>query len=336
MTTEQNQASCTADPGSTQGRSTAVIVSGAGRSGTSATTRGIQALGVDLGSKLRPAGGKNPTGFFEDQDVLALTKRLKRLLGIHGGSLRLIADSEWDSSQMQDLRAQAVTVLGKRFGGSPLWGFKHGRTLRLLSFWEPVFAQLELDVCYVIALRNPLSVAHSRAQINPERGRPAWNGLEWLVNVIPYFERLRGQRFAVVDFDSLLAEPAIQLRRVAHELALPVGVEQELAIEQYAQDFLRPGKPLSRYTLDDLDTDPRVPPLVSQAYRLLYRLAQGKLARDDPAFWQELAQIDTSVADLGPLLDEFDYMRRRQNRALWNPASPVQALGQVWRDYRSR
>jgi hypothetical protein len=42
---------------------TAVVVLGAGRSGTSAATRGLQALGVDLGDRLRPGGGKNPTGF---------------------------------------------------------------------------------------------------------------------------------------------------------------------------------------------------------------------------------------------------------------------------------
>ena len=45
----------------------AVVVLGAGRSGTSAITRALQAIGVDLGDDLRPGGGKNPTGFFEDQ-----------------------------------------------------------------------------------------------------------------------------------------------------------------------------------------------------------------------------------------------------------------------------
>ena len=69
-------------------RSTVVPVLGAGRSGTSAITRGLAALGVDLGDRLRRPGGKNPTGFFEDNDVLAISKRLKRALGIRGHSVR--------------------------------------------------------------------------------------------------------------------------------------------------------------------------------------------------------------------------------------------------------
>ena len=42
----------------------AIVIVGVGRSGTSAITRGVQALGVELGGHLRPGGGKNPTGFF--------------------------------------------------------------------------------------------------------------------------------------------------------------------------------------------------------------------------------------------------------------------------------
>jgi hypothetical protein len=71
-----------------------VVVVGVGRSGTSAITRGVQALGVELGDRLRPAGGKNPTGFFEDQHLLAINQRLKRLLRIRGDSVRLIESGE--------------------------------------------------------------------------------------------------------------------------------------------------------------------------------------------------------------------------------------------------
>ena len=141
-------------------RPCAVVVLGAGRSGTSAVTRGLAALGVDLGDRLRRGWGKNPTGFFEDRDILALNQRLKRALDIRGDSVRLIDDAAWDAPALTALRAEAVECLRARFGGNPLWGYKYGRTLRFLPFWEAVHEALDLDVRYVLALRERLPVAN--------------------------------------------------------------------------------------------------------------------------------------------------------------------------------
>ena len=85
-----------------------VTVLGAGRSGTSAIARAVMALGVDFGDDLRPGGGKNPTGFFEDQALLALNKRLKRALAIRGDSVRLIEPAEWESPEVRALRTEAA------------------------------------------------------------------------------------------------------------------------------------------------------------------------------------------------------------------------------------
>jgi hypothetical protein len=47
------------------------LVLGMARSGTSAITRGLNALGIDLGNKLTPANEKwNPKGFWEDNEVV--------------------------------------------------------------------------------------------------------------------------------------------------------------------------------------------------------------------------------------------------------------------------
>ena len=43
---------------------------GTARSGTSVIARGLSALGIDLRDKLIPASKVNPTGFFEDLDIV--------------------------------------------------------------------------------------------------------------------------------------------------------------------------------------------------------------------------------------------------------------------------
>ena len=313
---------------------TAVVILGAGRSGTSAITRGLQALGVDLGPRLRRGRGKNPTGFFEDRDLLGLTRRLKRVLGIRGDSVALIEPAAWRTPAVEALSREAVAVIARRFGEVPLWGFKHGRTLRLLPFWEGVFRALELDVRYLLALRNPISVARSRGALDPRRGSQEKSDLEWLVNVVPHARMMAARPFVAVDYDRVMADPRGQLRRIATRLDLPLDPAAEGAIERYASTFLQTGRRHSRFTLDDLEGSATVNPLVRDAYRWLDGLAGDAIAADDATLWRDWARIEAAVAALAPLLRHIDAVEAELRRARRNPAGPLQAVPHLWRQLR--
>ena len=61
-----------------------IVVLGMHRSGTSAITRGLMVLGVELGDHLMPpAPNDNDKGFFEDIDVNAINVELYRSLENH-------------------------------------------------------------------------------------------------------------------------------------------------------------------------------------------------------------------------------------------------------------
>ncbi|MFP6730775.1 MAG: hypothetical protein VCD50_11515 [Alphaproteobacteria bacterium] len=308
-------------------RSIAVVVLGAGRSGTSAATRGLAAVGVDLGDRLRAGWGKNPTGFFEDRDILALNQRLKRILGVRGDSVRLIEPEEWDRPEVVAHRAEAVDTLKRRFGGSPLWGYKYGRTLRFLPFWEAVHEALDLDVRYLLALRNPLSVAASRGKLDSRRGRQQKSDLEWLVNIVPYFRRARTRPLVAVDFDSLLAAPEVQLARITEQLALPPADPAEIAA--YAQAFLRPGMRHSRFTADDLEG--AADPLVYDAYRWLHGLASDALTRDDETLWQDWARIEGALDAMRGALNQLDHVEDELRAAKRHPLGALQSIPPLWR-----
>ena len=311
----------------------AVVVVGVGRSGTSAITRGVQALGVELGERLRPPGGKNPTGFFEDQHLLAINKRLKRLLRIRGDSVRLIGSEEWQAAAVRALQREAVETVRRDFGAYPLWGYKYARTLRLLPFWREVFATLRLDVRYVVALRNPLSVARSRARLDPRRGTQEQSDLEWLVNVVPYFRDLRERPFVVVDYDLMLGHPAEQLRRTATVLGLPLSLHADAAIDAYAAQFLQPGMRHSVFTPRDLDGE-RVNTVTRAAYLWLRGLAAGEADPADPEYWRRWEAIEAQLAAMAPVLRHVDRVRADLRRAEWNPFGPVQAAARAWRRFR--
>lgn len=312
----------------------AIVIVGAGRSGTSAITRGVQALGVELGDHLRAGSGKNPTGFFEDERLLRINKRLKRLLRIRGDSVRLIEPDEWRRPAVRALQEEAIETVRSGFGRYPLWGYKYARTLRLLPFWSEVFEALHLDVRYVVALRSPLSVARSRAKLDPRRGTQEQSDLEWLVNVVPYFAELRSRPFVVVDYDLVVEQPARQLERVAAILGLPISAQTEAAIQAYASQFLRPGMRHTVFTDRDVHDDPRVNELTRDAYLWLRRLAADEGGANDPQLWERWAEIERRLAAMAPVLRHLDRVQRDLRRAQWDPFSSLRAAAEAWRRWR--
>ena len=317
-------------------RNTAVVVLGAGRSGTSALTRGMQALGVNLGNRLRRGRGKNPTGFFEDRDLLSINKRVKRALGITGESVRLIPPSQWDSPQVQRLRRRAVKTIERRFGTSPLWGFKYARTLRMLPFWEAVFRELDLEVRYVMALRNPLSVARSRAQLDRRRGVQVKSDLEWLVNVVPYFRTAAQRGLVVVDYDAVITSPIAELERVARSLRIELTPQTEAAIKSFATDFLVLGMRHSQFGIEDLEGSHDIDPLVRDAYRRLHQLAYDEITTDSELLWKDWQRIEQGLAARAPVLEYIDTLLDDLRRAKRDPRGPFQALPEVLRYLRGR
>ncbi|MFU8816486.1 MAG: sulfotransferase family protein, partial [Pseudomonadales bacterium] len=282
----------------------AVVVLTSARSGSSVTTHALQVLGVDLGDRLRKAAGKNPKGFFEDSEIIALSRRLRKHL-IGGRRLALVPDARWQHPRVAALEDEAVTLLRRRFGESPIWGFKTGRTLRFLPFWERVLERCGVETQYVVALRNPMASATSRREARQARFLDqdpgvALNVFQWLVEIVPYFERLRGRPFVVVEFDQLTAHPRAQLERLAQRLQLTTAAD---AYADFAGTFLDDGLRHQRHDVAHLDTSPLVHPLARDAYHWLHAFACDTLTADDAAVWADWSRIRQELLALAPLLN---------------------------------
>jgi len=298
-------------------RQRAVFIIGAGRSGTSTIARGVAALGVDLGERFKAATRKNPTGFFEHAELLAISKQVRRTIDIRADSVRLIAPESLQGARLEPMRLRARQVIRRDFARSPIWGFKYGRTLRILPFWNPLLESLQVDASFVIALRNPLSVARSRAKLDPRRGRQA---------VSDFLRLTRGLPLAVVDYDLLMDAPVEQLQRLGGLLQLPAGYARAVDIDAYATGFLRPGMRHTCFTDADLECSTGVNPLVRDAYRLLYRLASGEWSADDAVFWEAWSAIEAGLHILAPALELLDACESERRRAMMNPLGSLQAL----------
>lgn len=310
------------------------VVIGAGRSGTSAITRALAAVGYDLGNRLKPGGlRKNPKGFFEDETLLGITQQVHRVVGLHptGRHVRLIPDAAWSNPALKPLQQQAQEQLGAYLAQAPCFAFKAGGLLRIFPFWQQVFASLHIEPGYVMALRNPLNVAQSRSRLDTLRGQQTKSDLEWVVGNLAYLTLLRGYPLVVVDYDLMMHAPRVQCQRLSQQLGWEAPDAQ--AIADYADTFLTKELYHHRADLEHLAQNGQLLPLARDAYVLLRQVAEDTMASQEDSFWEALAPLHRELVRLGPLLDQVDQLEERLRQrhgglsGLWATLRP-RLLGQ--------
>jgi hypothetical protein len=272
--------------------SRAVVIVGMHRSGTSALARGMKALSVDLGDNFFDLTPDNPTGYWEDQTLVALSQRVLEELQLKWDDTSLIARDRFQHYRIRLQRLKAVHYLKAAFLTRPLWGFKDPRSIRLLPFWLDALRDCSADDAYVLAIRHPRSVAASlfrRQEIQLPKAQRLW-----LVHNVPFLHELRDKPMVVVDYDLLIEQPREQLERIARRLALPLDEVARREIECFAGDFLDEGLRHTDSSKQDFDTATAVGSLGQSAYLLLHDLATDR-AEPGPRFWSAWTEIQRQL-----------------------------------------
>ena len=286
-----------------------IVVLGMHRSGTSAITRAVVATGAAVGENLLAPAQDNPRGYWEDRDFVNFNERLLGVLGASYDSLFLLPEGFEQDSQIQALELEAVVMLRSKLEQADLFAIKDPRTCRLLPFWQRVFEHLQVDVDYVIVVRNPLSVAQSLKRRDGFVERKSY--WLWLQHCIGAASATEGRKRVFVEYDRLMADPEQELGRLCAALGL---MQNRAAVAEYIDNFLSPELRHTRFEAGDLVIAPLVPEEVRLAYGVLSQ-ACGRQVPDDlgalPGSWTELAR---RLAAQRPLLDfvhEYDQLNGR-------------------------
>ena len=299
-----------------------IVVLGMHRSGTSALTRGLQTLGVELGNNLMPAfEGNNSKGFWEDLEITAINEALLAQCGHSWHSLGDFSQIDWPSLVAGTQGLRAIGYLAQQIERHSIFGLKDPRMARLLPFWKLIFQHLGVTPIFLIASRNPISVAQSlekRDGLRAERSH-----LLWLEHCLPSLLETRSDKRLVINYDRLLSNPREQLLRIARLS----GLEEPSAanLTEYADRFLDEQLRHSQFMIEDLPLDQRMLGETHRLFELLEQLATDELTLDDPittAQLDGLAQQLNSHAPLRTLLSE-------QDRALAQWQSTTEQLQQV-------
>jgi hypothetical protein len=276
-----------------------VVVLGMHRSGTSAVARALKVLGIELGDRLLPAQGDNPSGFWEDGDIVSTNDQLLALVDERWDTLEPAIVSRVFAAVTPEGRRRARDLLSEKISAEAWLGLKDPRMSRLLPFWQEIFDGLQLDTSYVVVVRHPLSVANSLAS---RHGMPvAQSLLLWLLHTLEALLATSGQVRLVVDFDRLMERPQEQVMRIAAGLNLGHQLNVD-ALESYRHDFLSEELRHTRFELADLVADDSVLPSIVKLYSLLQRVAADEASLNQDASLRVLADAQREMQIVSPVL----------------------------------
>ena len=249
-------------------KSRLIVVLGMHRSGTSAVTRALQVMNVNLGDRLMPAAEDNSSkGFFEDIDICALNVKILKALEIEWFSLASVEAHDLETLRKKGYFLLAVELLKSKRARFPIFAFKDPRVAKLLPFWHAVFQHCGFDVSYVVTVRHPRSVAKSLAKrdgFDLDQGYLLW--LDHMIKIISFSQE---SPCVYVDYDRLIQTPDTQLKRMSTALRLKLDAVE---VKSFKTEFLDPSLRHTVFTRDDLDIDASCLPLVREIYSALVGL----------------------------------------------------------------
>jgi hypothetical protein len=189
------------------------LVLGMHRSGTSALTRALAALGPDLPAHTMPGDEHNEAGYFESWPIAVLNDQWLRA-----------AHSAWDDpfafpleplpeAVNADWIRKASELFDEEFGDAPRPLLKDPRISLLAPAWFELFDRRGIAVRNVVSMRRPLAVAKSlqrRDGFALERGV-----LIWISYMLAAERHSRDRPRIFVSYEQLLEDWRAQALRVA-------------------------------------------------------------------------------------------------------------------------
>ena len=288
----------------------AVVVLGMHRSGTSALAGMLGLAGLAMPRTLLAPSSGNERGLWESESVKSFNEDVLRDLATTWHGVEDISFSSLGRRKIGQVRKLAEEIVISEFGESVSFVVKDPRMCRLLSVWQPVFADLGARASYPLILRNPLEVAQSLSQRNgfdPEYGM-----LLWARYLLDAELGTRGSPRVFVTYDQLLDDWQSVLGRIGSSLEIPIdpGSIDVGNVDDFLSSDLRHHRIADEQVFIELAKIPQV----SETYRVLLSWADGK--SESAADFETLDRIRAELNRTGSLVSDLVERARLDRKRL--------------------
>jgi hypothetical protein len=252
--------------------STAILVAGMHRSGTSATTGALSMCGVALGSSLIPAAEDNPKGYWESVDAVAIHDELLHALDRSWDDVRALPTG-WETSDPAIAATAAIEELVRReFANEPLWAIKDPRICRFMPLWTSVLQKLGIEVVALFVVRRPSEVA---ASITARNGWLEPMGeLLWMRHVFEAESASRHIARCVVTYEEILEDALGSMQRAASRLGITLPNHAD-SVETQLRDFVSAEGRHHQHEANINVADSVSSPIAEKAYGVFAEIAKS-------------------------------------------------------------
>jgi hypothetical protein len=207
------------------------IVTGAGRSGTSAVAQVLHEAGLSMGSDLHDATEFNPTGYYEDRWVTHVNDGIIAACGLDHWFRR--ASREQVLAAAEPYRAEMGRIAAEAEGG-----WKDPRFCWTLEAWLP---HLEPPPKLIVCLRSPSAVVDSTLRRYGQTSDTARRHVAvlWSRQYRRLLEVIRDHQLEslCVEYDALVGDPEATVERLSRFVGRrldPAAVDRSLRHEAAA------------------------------------------------------------------------------------------------------
>lgn len=212
----------------------AIVVLGMHRSGTSALSELLVALGCSTPATPMPPAKENSRGFFESYVFYKEHEALLKSAKSTWYDYRQFPQIWLVSDQALEFKKRMTSSLRKEFADSPMFVLKDPRICRFLVFWHELFRDEKIEPNYVLIHRNPFEVALSLKKRN---GFALEYGcLLWLRHVLDAEFASRGLARTFTSYEHLLRGSS----DVAEKIKIALGIPQTQNLIKRNYHFIDP------------------------------------------------------------------------------------------------
>ncbi len=206
--------------------STAILVAGMHRSGTSAVTGALSHFGIALGKKLLEPGDDNPKGYWENERAVSIHEALLHGLQRHWSDVRPLPTDWRESAVARHAENEVRALVDEEFADAPLWAVKDPRICWFLPLWLDVLKERGIRPKVLMVARRPSEVAasiHARNGWSPVVGR-----MLWMNHVMSAENASRGIARTAITYDQLLSDPNAAIGSALSRLDVGVATTNQV------------------------------------------------------------------------------------------------------------
>jgi glycosyltransferase involved in cell wall biosynthesis len=194
------------------GDTTAVLVLGMHRSGTSALAGLIGLLGADLGPDLIGPDQSNIKGHFEPRKIVTVNDDLLESLGARAPESGDLPEDWLNRNQTKKAKNQIREIIRDDFSARDIFVIKDPRLCLLLPLYRELFEELGIRLKIIVIRRNRHEVIRS---LNERDGMPHGIGKNYYKKHVKALEaNLAGTKSLPISFDQLIEAPDAVIKQI--------------------------------------------------------------------------------------------------------------------------